>query len=240
MPSTPRFPDPAHPRVERRRRRRGAISKLLTTPIPSERIASRARQAVRSVSPLGVPALVLALALTGAWLGYRAWSRRTPVLEPRHRAEALCFALAQRPAFAPPMAVESGAALVRGRFSERTPTGLALRQTMGFSDDMVIRERTLRIGDYDIAQLWLRLPASSGGRHWLILAWMEEADLAISSFRFEGDGTDLSPDEVRWGNRLLQRVLVPDNFRAGSLPAVRVRAARGAAPPRFGPKPQDG
>ncbi|TMQ63249.1 MAG: hypothetical protein E6K78_10770 [Candidatus Eisenbacteria bacterium] len=221
---------------ERRRRRRGALDRLLTAPVSTGALEARGRHALAALlRPLRLilpAAALLALAYAGsAW-----WSRRAPRLAPRHRAEALCFALAQRPVFAPPMTVESGSALVRGRFSDRTPASVALREAMHFGDEMVMRERATRVGDFDVSQLWLRLPAGPGGGHWLVVAWMEGSSLAIDTFRFASDETDLSAGEIVWGDQLLKRLLVPENFRAASLPAVRLRIAPGGSPLTFGPK----
>jgi len=158
------------------------------------------------------------------------WTARGPVLTPRHRAEALTFSLA-RSRFAPPMEVEPSAALVRGRFSPQTPAGVAAREAMGFRDEMVIQERTARIGDYNVDVLWLRLPGRQGG-HWLVVAWMEGSDLALCSFRFASTETDLTPEELLWGQRLLGSILVPENFRLGLVPDFRLR---GEPPKVFGP-----
>jgi len=177
--------------------------------------------------PLWAATLVAAL----LWL---VWSGRTPVITPHHRPEALWFALAQG-GFAPPMEVEPGAAVVRGRFNDRTPASLAARQAMHFTDDMVMQETLYRVGDYDVDALWLRIPGNQG--HWLVLAWMEESDLALASFRFASDETDLTPTEVLWGNRLQRQVLLKRYFQAGVLPVLRLRAPGGAPPRRFGPKP---
>jgi hypothetical protein len=216
---------------ERRRRRRGAISRLLTAPLALERVESRF--AALSAATARVWPLVAALVVLAA--GWWAWAARTPVITPRHRPEALWFALAASD-FHPPMTIEPGVAMVRGRFNDRTPAAVAVREAMHFTDDMVIEERLLHIGDYDVSELWLHIPAGNG--HWLVLAWMEESDLALVSFRFASDDTDLSPDEVRWGNRLMRRILVPEYFRAAEVPAIRLRAPGGAPPPTFGPKPQ--
>jgi hypothetical protein len=155
---------------------------------------------------------------------------RGPVLTPRHRAEALTFSLA-RSRFAPPMEVEPSAALVRGRFSPQTPPGVAAREAMGFRDEMVIQERTARIGDYDVDVLWLRLPGRQEG-HWLVVAWMEGSDLALCNFRFASTETDLTPEELLWGQRLLSSILMPENFRLGVVPDFRLR---GEPPKVFGP-----
>ncbi|MEK7331300.1 MAG: hypothetical protein AAB113_10920, partial [Candidatus Eisenbacteria bacterium] len=206
-----------------------------TDPFPTAaleaRLAAVARPAMRV---LRVVAPVLCVAAL-AWAVADAWSRRAPTLVPRHRAEALCFALASPPRFAPPMTVEPSAALVRGRFNAATPPALALREVMHFDDRMVIAERTQRVGDYDVATVWLRLPGPA--RHWLVAGWMEDGDLAVCSFRFAGEADDLTPEESLWGTRLLARILVPQNFQAGTLPAVRLRAGHDGALPLLGPKP---
>ena len=174
-------------------------------------------------------------------IGYAAfdlWSRHAAPLEPRHRAEALCFALAQPPAFSPPMRVEASAALVRGRFTRSTPAAIAVQEVMHFSDLMVVRQRNRHVGDYDVCSMWLRLPEAGGVHFWLIIAWMEGADLAVCNFRFAGDMPELSDDQLRWGERLLRRVLVRENFDAARLPGVRLRAGRDAGMPSFGPGPK--
>ena len=231
-PGGPARRNPSDPQIERRRRRRGALSKLLTAPLPRGAIEPRlggwASALARAWPLLGV-AIVVAL----LWL---VWSGRTPVITPHHRPEALCFALAQA-RFAPPMVVEPAAAVVRGRFNEHTPVSLAVRDAMHFTDDMEIQETLYRVGDYDVSAVWLRIPGGRG--HWLVLAWMDHSDLELASFRFAGDDTDLTPDDVLWGNRLKRAVLVEQYFRAGAGPAIRLRAPGGAAPRRFGPKTED-
>src|SRR5262249_37692983 len=98
-------------------------------------------------------------------------------------------------------------------------------------DDMVMQERTARIGDYDVTVLWLRLPGREGG-HWLVVAWMEGSDLALCSFRFASTATDLTPAELLSGQRLLGSLRVPENVRLGLMPGVRLR---GDPPKMFGP-----
>jgi hypothetical protein len=220
--------EPPYGGPERRRRRRGAISRLLTSPLPLERVERR----LSALSAATARAWPLVLALLVVGLVWWIWAVRTPVITPRHRPEALWFALAASD-FDPPMTIEPGVAVVRGRFNDRTPAAIAVREAMHLTDDMVMEERALHIGDYDVSELWLRIP---GGGHWLVLAWMEESDLALVSFRFAGQETDLTPDEVLWGNRLMRRILVPDYFRASSIPAIRLRARGGAPPATFGPK----
>ncbi len=160
--------------------------------------------------------------------------RQTPELEPRHRPEALCFALAKPPPFTPPMAVQPSAALVRGRFGSSMPASYALRQQMQIDEDMVLREWTHRVGDYDVALFWLQLPGRDTER-WLVAAWMEGADLAVCNFRFRGTARSWSTEEKVWGTRLLQRILQPEYFRSGTLPDVRLRPRDGATMPEFGP-----
>ena len=223
---------------DRRRWRRGRISRLLTAPLPTAALEARlgplARRARRALpwiaAALGLAALV--------WAVGSLWSRSGPSLAPRHRAEAVCFALASPPPYAPPMRVEPSAALVRGRFTASMPPSMALRAAMQLDDRMVLSERTERVGDYDVATAWLRLPGTETSHRWLVVGWMEETDFAVCSFRFVGDADELSPAERQWGARLLARILVPQNFRAGVLPPFRLRGSRDGALPVFGPKPK--
>lgn len=228
--TAPARQEPRPPRIERRRWRRGAVSRLLTAPLPTAAIESRVGgMAARAARAWPWIALVLGIGLVAGLLWF-VWTVRGPVIIARHRPEALCFALAQA-RYTPVMVVEPGAAVVRGRFSDQTPVALAVRDAMHFTDDMVIQESLQRVGDYEVASLWLRIPGGRG--HWLVLAWMEASDLEMASFRFDSDETDLTPDEVLWGNRLKRELLVARNFRAGEVPVVRLR---GEAPRRFGPK----
>ena len=209
--------------------------RIFTAPLSAGAIE---RRAWRTIGPWvrrlwWVPTAIAVAGL--AVVAWGAWGPRVPLLEPRHRAEALCFALAQTPAFAPPMTVEPGAALVRGRFARGTPPAIAVQQIMRYRDEMVARQWRRRVGDYDVSCSWLRIPEPGGASHWLVIGWMEDADLAMCSFRF-GDGPALTSEEQAWGERLLARVLVPDNFRAGVIPNVRLRSEHGNTMPTFGPK----
>lgn len=230
---------PAAPFVERRRRPRSRFSSWLYAPLPLAEVEHGAARVTRRVWPVLrvlLPLLAVAAIATGAWW----WARvHAPVLTPRHRPEALCFALAERPAFAPPMHVESAAAMVRGRFSAETPPDLAIRAAMRVTDDMVLNQRRQRVGDYDVAVMWLRLPTSGGGHHWLVVGWMEDSDLAMCSFRFAGDPTDLTSDQVLWGRRLTDRILQPEFFQADRIPDVRWRVSGGEPSPSFGPPAKD-
>jgi len=216
-------------------RRPPFLVRVFTSPVTAgaveRRINRMLRPAIRvalAVAPFAFGLLVLVLAI-------EMWTHRTPALEPRHRAEALCFALAQSPRFMPPMTVEPSAALVKSRFPLGTPPGMALRMAMHFDDPQVVEESTRRVGDYQVAVLWLRVPERGESRYWLVTGWMEGADLAVCSFRFFGSDPELTEDQRLWGQRLLQRVLTPEYFQLGSLPAVRLRAETGTALPHFGP-----
>jgi len=180
----------------------------------------------------------LVMTLVGAHAALDAWSRRTVQIAPRHRAEALCFALSQPPPFAPPMEIQTSVAFVRGRFNASTPASLAIRQRMNFTEDMVTREWSRHVGDYDVTLLWLYLrddARSATAHHWLVAAWMEGDDLAVCNFRFAGAARALSPAQLTWGSRLLERILRPEYFRANRLPAVLLKATGGPTMPGFGP-----
>jgi hypothetical protein len=234
----PPGPGPPGGLRERRRRRRGRISQLLTAPLPTAAFEARLRPVARRArGALPWVAAVLGLGVA-VWAVGSLWSRNGPSLAPRHRAEALCFALASPPPYAPPMTVEPSAALVRGRFTATMPPSMALRAAMQLDDRMVLSERTERIGDYDVGTAWLRLPGAETSHRWLVVGWMEGTDLAVCSFRFAGDADELTPAERQWGGRLLARILVPQNFRAGVLPPFRLRGSRDGALPVFGPKPK--
>jgi hypothetical protein len=160
--------------------------------------------------------------------------RGTPEIEPRHRPEALCFLLAQPPPFVPPMTIQPSAALVRGRFVGSMPAAYALRQQMQLEEEMVLREWTHRVADYDVTLFWLQLDERET-THWLVATWMEGTDLAVCNFRFSGKTRALSSEERVWGVRLLRRILQPENFRRGVLPDVKLKPREGATMPRFGP-----
>lgn len=207
----------------------------LSSPRLPRPYATRPAARTRSLTPWLVVA-GLALALGVAAVAYDLVSRRAPELTPRHRAEELCFLLARPPVFTPPMPVQPSVALVRGRFGTNTPASFALQEMMHFEDQHVLRQWSEHVGDYDVSAFWLRLPGSETD-HWLVLAWMEDADLAVCNFKFAGTTDALSPQERAWGMQLMHRLLVPDNFRRGVLPSVRLRATDGQTMPSFGPHP---
>jgi hypothetical protein len=232
-PPRPARPDASFP--ERRQRRRGWWSQWLYGPTSLERVGSGAQRVGRGVVHW-LPAILAALGVLTIGAAVWWWQQsRIPVLAPRHRAEALCFLLAEPPAFSPPMHVESDAAMVRGRFSTDTPPALAIRAAMRLRDDMVVSEERRTVGDYEVAVMWLRIPTGDTG-HWLVIGWMEDSDLAMCSFRFAGDPMDLTADQILWGHRLTDRVLEPAFFHTGVVPDVRWRPVDGNPMPSFGPR----
>ena len=211
------------------------VVRAFTSPVSTGAIERRVR---RELGPILAWSWIGAIVLFAAILAWGVnlwWSSRLPMLTPRHRAEALCYVLAQPPVFAPPMSVEPDAALVEGHFPPSTPPALALQSVMHFSDEMIVAQQVRRVGDFDVATMWLRVPETGGSTHWLVVGWMEGSDLAVCSFRFGGRGQRIDADETAWGDALLERVLVPENFRADGLPNVRLRAARQPGLPHFGP-----
>ena len=236
MGMTPSSRSPSAPPAPARRP--PFLVRVFTSPVTvgavERRIARTLRPAIGvalSVAPFAFGLLLLVLAV-------ELWTHRTPALEPRHRAEALCFELAQAPRFMPPMTVEPSAALVKGRFPLGTPAGIALRMTMHFDDPQVVEEASHHVGDFEVTNLWLRVPERGETHYWLVIGWMEGADLAVCNFRFEVDSSELTDEERLWGRRLMGRILVPQFFMAGTLPHVRLRAEPGEAIPHFGPRAQ--
>jgi hypothetical protein len=220
------------------------MARLMTEPVPAAELEARARAAARPALRWMIVLTPIVLLAGIAYMAYDMWSQIPPDVAPRHRAEALCFALAMpdpitHERFNPPMRIAPSAALVQGRFAEGTAAPIALREVMQLDESMVMSETKRTVGDYEVSVLWLRLPADPGGegtgRHWLVLAWMEGADLAVCNFRFAGTGHELTPDEQLWGDRLTARLLVPEYFVTGSLPHVRLHAMRDATMPVLGP-----
>lgn len=204
-------------------------------PAVDRRAASRVQHRVAPVLAWtwigSIAVLIAAVAITG-WV---AWSRRPPLVEPRHRAEAVCFALAQPPVFDPPMRVECNAAMVPGSYPSNTTVSIALQSVMNFSDEMVVQQSRQRVGDFEVTAMWLRLPQPGGSSHWLVIGWIEDGSLAVCSFRFGGRGPVIGEEERFWGQWLMQRVLQEQNFRVGSLPSLRARVGEHQRLPSFGP-----
>ncbi|MEO5619024.1 MAG: hypothetical protein ABIS67_14745 [Candidatus Eisenbacteria bacterium] len=211
---------------------------MFTSPVTAGAVERRISRLLQPAVRVALVAGPFAFGLLLAVLAFELWIQRTPTLEPRHRAEALCFALAQSPRFAPPMGVEPSAAMVRGRFPLGTPPTLALRMAMRFDDPQVARESVRRVGDFDVAVVWLRVPESNRTGPCLVVGWMEGGDLAVCSFRFAGGDSEVNDEQKLWGERLLGRILQPDYFVLGSLPSVRLRAEKGETLPNFGPRTQ--
>src|SRR2546428_10307962 len=132
-------------------------------------------------------------------------------LAPR-RAEALCLLLARPPGFTPPMAMEPEVRVEREGFGPAATPALAAQQVLALDGPQLMRRWMEHVGDFDVAALWIRLPGDE--RHALMIAWREGADLALCRFRFACQGAQLSVEEVQWGDALLDRLLVPRNFRA--------------------------
>src|SRR5262245_59681976 len=134
---SPRTPAPRPPAPGTAPPRPPLVVRALTSPVTPGAVDRRLQ---RHLGPLLswvwiVAVLCFVVALGG--VGWSAWNARIPMLTPRHRAEALCFALESPPHFTPPMTIEPSAALVRGRFTRETPAAMALQNAMNFSDEMV-------------------------------------------------------------------------------------------------------
>lgn len=217
-------------------RRPPFIVRVFTSPVSAGAVERRMRRTMQPAIRVALAVAPVVFALLLGVLAIEIWAHRTPVLDPRHRAEALCFALAQPPRFTPPMSVDPSAALVKGRFPLGTPPAMALRMAMHFDDPQVAEQSTRRVGDFDVVITWLRVPERGQTRFWLVVGWMEEADLAVCTFRFAGGDSELSDEQRLWGQRLLQRILDPEYFMMGTLPKVRLRAGSGETLPHFGPQ----
>lgn len=191
------------------------------------------RKERRTPAPWIILGIVVAVIGGATFAVLDAFSRRVPELAPRHRPEALCFLLAEPPAFDPPMPVQPSTALVRGRFNAGTPASYALEQMMGFGPEHVLKQWVEHVGDFDVAAFWLHLPGGEND-HWLVFAWMEGSDLGVCNFRFSGSSRELSAVERVWGERIIRRVLVPENFQRGVMPATFLHAEDGRTMPVFG------
>jgi hypothetical protein len=154
--------------------------------------------------------LALALALAGA--GFVRWTRWAASGSPLDRTEALCREIAREPGDSLAAGMRSEVELRRGTFGPHAAPAAALESALKLDPARVLRRWTQRVGDYDVAVMWVRLPGED--RHTLVVGWIEGTDLALCRFRFPGGGSRLSADEIERGDDLLDRVLEPRNFRA--------------------------
>lgn len=207
------------------------------TIVHERRVASQIKPVAPMHKWLGIAGLVLLLAVVTV-IASALWASRTTVVAPQHRAEAVCFALANRPVFDPPMSIECSATLEPVRFGTRVVA--ALQSSLSFRDEMVLQRSHERVGDFDVTAMWVALPESGDSVHWLVLGWIEGDSLAVCRFRFGGRGPTLGDEERVWGHWLTQRVLVPENFQATGFPGAELRLTRGQRLPRFGPAPRTG
>ena len=156
---------------------------------------------------LGAPAMI-AIALALAGLAFIHWTRTASSGTPLDRAGAVCRSLAHSPHDTLAAGIEAEVELRRGPFATAAP---ALARALGADSTRVLRHWTQRVGDYQVAALWVRLPDDD--RHALAVGWLEGRDLALCRFRFPGHGAFLTAGEIARGDDLLDRVLVPRNFR---------------------------
>jgi len=164
------------------------------------------RPAARLPWPVAFAALA---ALAG--VAFVHWTRSAAGGTPLDRAEVLCREVTASPRDSLAAGIVPGVEFRRRRFDPATPAARALQQGLGLDSSRVLRHWTQRIGDYDVAALWVRLPGDD--RHALIVGWIEGPGLAICRFLFPARGAVLSGDEIERGDDLLDRVLVPRNFR---------------------------
>jgi hypothetical protein len=156
----------------------------------------------------------IVLAALGALAGvaFIQWTRSAAGGTPLDRAETLCREVAGSPRDSLAAGMVPGVEFRRRRFDAATPPARALEQALGLDSTRILKHWTQRVGDYDVAAMWVRLPGDD--RHALVVGWIEGPGLAICRFRFPGRGAALSGDEIERGDDLLDRVLVPRNFRA--------------------------
>jgi hypothetical protein len=190
------------PRIGPDRRARDRRAKR-TEPRPAPRRAAT----LRAWWPV-----VLAIVAALGSVAFIEWTRSATRGTPLDRAEALCRELAGSPRDSLAAGIRSGVELRHGRFDARTPPAQALEQALGLDPSRILKHWTQRVGDYDVAAMWVRLPGDD--RHALVVGWIEGSGLAICRFRFPSRGARLSGDEIERGDDLLDRVLVPRNFRA--------------------------
>src|SRR5678815_2193755 len=112
------------------RRRPPLIVRVFTSPVTAGAVERRISRMFQPAIRVALSLAPFAFGLLLALIAVEMWMHRTPTLEPQHRAEALCFALAESPRFTPPMPVDPSAAMLRGRFPLGTPANIALRLAM--------------------------------------------------------------------------------------------------------------
>src|SRR3954469_4924159 len=88
------------------RRRQPFIVRVFTSPVTAGAVERRISRMFQPAIRVALTLAPFAFGLLLAVLAIEMWPPRRPVLEPRHRAEALCFALAESPRFTPPMPVD--------------------------------------------------------------------------------------------------------------------------------------
>ena len=154
---------------------------------------------------------VLAVAATLGGVAFIAWTRSAATGTPLDRAEALCRRIAHSPDDSLAAGIQPGVEFQHGRLDTHAPLARVLARALNLDEPRVLRRWTQHVGNYDVAALWVRLPDDD--RHALVVGWIEDSGLAICRFRFPGRGPALSADEIERGDDLLDRVLVPRNFR---------------------------
>ena len=156
--------------------------------------------------------VVILIAAALASVAFIHWTRSADSGTPLDRAETVCRTIARSPHDSLGVGIESDVEFRHGRFGPHAHPVPALEQALGLEPSRVLRRWTQRVGDYEVAAMWVRLPGDD--RHALAVGWIEGSGLALCRFRFAGHGATLTADEIERGDDLLDRVLVARNFRA--------------------------
>ena len=218
------------PRIGPDRRVRDRRSPPTGTALPEGPARRGPSRAVLGVgAALALAAAVFATTALGHWPDGPAGP--PGAVAPRERAEALCRRLAEPPRFSPAMRVEPAVSVALGRAAAGVTLPARIERALALPPERVLRHWSERVGDFDVATLWVRLP--DGDRHALVLGWVEDGELAVVRFRFAAAGPTLGAAEIAAGDDLLDRALAPRNFRAGALPPGARRATTPL--PWFGP-----